>query len=456
MSDEKKKIAFLFGAGAEVGDNFNLPSGFEYMRKSVLERKAGSEYRDALQKFFQRDNYFGSYKYRRDVFNTKITLLQNLLMSEIKSNPDFIKENGQELSIMLSDDNIKQLKQYEEIRDIIETVGICHKKDAIKREQIEKEFSEILKEVNPKYSNLKTNLLKNLFHEKDNGEIDVHFNVGIAGMFDKYFHTIANPVRYSEVNFSKILNYYWACYFTIIEGVVNNLVKSNFILKKYYDKDKLDYSKILNNIKQFTEEIYSISDKNIDCDDSSYYKIIRKELENRKNKVECVGVATTNYYKFAEIVHHNVLYLNGKLSLFEFPEILEVKNVLDADIKVDGSKLFFPFIFGQSFTKPIVNREQIETFYRFSSLLENADFLIILGFNINEDDNHINAFLHDYVKNKKIILVHNQDEHLDIKERLRLDDNSLQNIVCCPVNFGDKNQNIVDKIFEKIYEIAVI
>lgn len=168
--------------------------------------------------------------------------------------------------------------------------------------------------------------------------------------------------------------------------------------------------------------------------------MIRKKNEN----IECVGTITTNYYSFCSKISNNTVYLNGQLKLFECPELLEVVDVSKDNI--DDHVFRFPFLFGQSLVKPIIHLQQIEEFHRFNKILNDTDILVVFGFNINEDDNHINAFLHDFVKHKKILIVTDQkSEQFQAERKLKCS----EHIEYCEVEYGN-NSNVVEKIFDKI------
>ena len=62
--------------------------------------------------------------------------------------------------------------------------------------------------------------MKDLFERTDTDGISFDLNIGVAGSLDSYFHTIIDPYKYSVVRFSKIFNYYWACYFAILQDVL--------------------------------------------------------------------------------------------------------------------------------------------------------------------------------------------------------------------------------------------
>ena len=287
-------------------------------------------------------------------------------------------------------------------------------------------------------------------------------DVNYAGILDKYFYTINNPVKYGPGKFSKLVNYYWACYFCIVQKIVENFDKKDE-LNKYKNSAEIDYGKIVNNLPDFTKKLYGLNQESSKLKNSqienSYYYLINQKLENQKYVNQ--GILTTNYFNFVEQIkvkeNGKYAYLNGRLDYFEIPQLLEVRNLQKDNVPSD--KLFFPFIFGQSFVKPIVHQKQIEEFAKIPAILENADCLVILGFAINEDDNHVNSYLHDYAsqKNKKIIFVSTEEgnEVLEsVKTRLRLENSDNIKIVNVKKNNENyDNKETVAEIFKAIDEI---
>jgi hypothetical protein len=272
-------------------------------------------------------------------------------------------------------------------------------------------------------------------------------NIGVAGSLDSYFHTIIDPQKYGVVKFSKIINYYWACYFTILRSVLHYLYTHGVGEAKGYlcspSFETLDYEKVLMNLKEVTNLIYNPK-LNYSIDGTYYYHIIDNLQKNTWN-LECVGVITTNYYQFCSKIHEKTIYLNGQLKLFERPEFLEVVDLTDND--TDTPTFCFPFLFGQSLVKPIINKRQIDEFYELKKVLDSAEILVVFGFNINEDDNHINAFLHDFASTKKIIIVTNQEpDEFKAEQKLKCD---KSRVVYCKVNYGN-NSDVVKQIFNTI------
>ena len=218
---------------------------------------------------------------------------------------------------------------------------------------------------------------------------------------------------------------------------------------EYIENDKLNYYKIINNILEFTKLLYTYEGYKNKVD--SYYELINKMLSPGQSNIKCSGVLTTNYYKFADIISDDVIYLNGSLNLFEIPETFDVMDLTDRrHTKLNNEKLFFPFIFGQSFVKPIIHKTQIDTFSKAYNLLNDSDVLVILGFNLNEDDNHINSMLNYFVnKGGKIIKVQLKSESKNAHKKIRCNESS---IIYCTVDDYD-NKTVINDLFKLINEM---
>lgn len=80
----------------------------------------------------------------------------------------------------------------------------------------------------------------------------------------------------------------------------------------------------------------------------------------------------------------------------------------------------------QSGVKPIVDAIQIKTFYKMVTFFEECDRLIIIVFNANIDDNHINGLIKNYFENMELIYLDYIDKPREkiIRNVLRLSDSS--------------------------------
>ena len=451
---EKKKVAFFFGAGAEGKGNFDIVSGYEYLKQSLFPQK--DTYQSSLSNFFNNKNcYFSSgYDYTEHTFNGRDFILRNIIRAKCENDINFLNKNIDYIREILTDTEKSSIKEcYKKRGEYHKWLELNLKKinKEKDKQKINAEFEDILTEKIKYYIELKTDFLKNLFKNCDGGRIEYDLNVGVGGILDSYFHTIINPQKYGKVKFSKIFNYYWACYFAILTPVISLLKKkTNNIPEEWMITDSaLNYNHILNNIHEVTKRLYSQDMTALDIE-GTYYCLIKNELDPYKKDIECIGVITTNYYKFCERICNKAVYLNGQLKYFEFPEILEVKDISEEDILKD--KIFFPFIFGQSLVKPIINKYQVDVFKQFEDILNNTDILVILGYNINDDDNHINAMLHSYAKSDKRLIVvgeyNNDDEKKAVSQKLKCKEKDIE---YCTVKYGN-NAEVIDKMFNKILE----
>lgn len=141
------------------------------------------------------------------------------------------------------------------------------------------------------------------------------------------------------------------------------------------------------------------------------------------------------------------------MSLFEFPELLEVRDFSEQKENtaspLSPKHIFFPFIFGQSYLKPVVDKRQTEKFHKFGKILDGSDILVVLGYNINEDDNHVNAFIHGYLKDKgkRLVVVTDNEDEKTIRKKLKAE-GLLGEVKIAKADYKkEKTANIVESIF---------
>jgi hypothetical protein len=133
-----------------------------------------------------------------------------------------------------------------------------------------------------------------------------------------------------------------------------------------------------------------------------YYYIIKSLIDGMKHDVSCI---TTNYTSIAQRItrlsNDKFAYLHGRLSLFEE---LETKYIDDVK-RVNCENTVFPYLLVQSGVKPIISAHQIEEFRKAYEMIDGADHLLILGYGINPDDEHITNFLRDRLRKGKSVKV---------------------------------------------------
>lgn len=241
------------------------------------------------------------------------------------------------------------------------------------------------------------------------------------GVLDEKFHTIISPITLGPDNFWKVINAYTRAYLLLSSEIIHpkkELITEDeytHILEKPYDTMK--------KIKEFARSYRK----------KCYYSIIKKYKRSRNIKI-----ITTNYTSLCKDIcrvnNKNIAYIHGKFGLFEIPDKLQIINIKDDKIQRKfRNELYFPYIAIQSGVKPIIDSTQIKEYNKMLNFLDGSDILIIVGFALNIDDNHINCILRQYLFEKDIEIYffdyENKLTSTILYQRLRLnqnDDNKLK------------------------------
>lgn len=440
---ENLKVAFMFGAGVEGTKNFGLPLGNEFQTNTLIINSDKEKENKALRKYFKKE--YSSDSIHSKTSNERILKcsIENYLQSLDKSKIETISKQDKDY--------------YQAILSKASYNEIFGNQDYNRKDDLNKGCLEFWDDIidyiggdKTKYEKIKANRHYKFFLKKliidENEKLDFSEYIVLSLLLDEKFHTIIDRKKYGVKKFYKVFNYYWHCYFYVVKEIIKYYLNSDrenlSVLKEYIidnEPIELNYTKILENINEFTKCLYSLKLNNEEC----YYHYINKIFEDK-----LVGVITTNYFNFCQKYFSNIdiAYINGQLKYFEFCDDLEVHDAtIDNDI-FNKQKIFFPFIFGQSYVKPIIHEYQIDEFNKVKTILNTADVLVILGYNINSDDNHINAYLHNFAKEKKIIYVTDGADKL--KEKLHLDNDD--NLICLSVDYENETRKIIKQIKEAI------
>ena len=228
-------------------------------------------------------------------------------------------------------------------------------------------------------------------------------NFHTFGHMEKYFHTIISPQAYGRNNFWKVVNHYWFAFFSVADALNKKLKAANYSGRHFELNRDLDvgsaayYGYILSNLQNYLKEIYTLDWREIFESKPSYYDA---QYYKSDANYQVQGIITTNYTPLVKITgldYDQIAYINGEMRCFEYPYELIVEDVVQEGAgEMDG--FFFPFLFTQSAVKPIVAPYQIKEMSKAIGLLEESNILAIIGYGINEDDNHINAVIVDFVR----------------------------------------------------------
>lgn len=228
------------------------------------------------------------------------------------------------------------------------------------------------------------------------------------GLLDEKFHTLISPRELGPANFWKVIDAYTRAYLALTENMISDDISQH----------SNKYLWILNNPKKANEYINKFCKEMSTID--SYYKII-KECDKKDD----FRIITTNYTPLIDIITdiNNIAHLHGKLNWFESPREWKVYDVLDDELP--NKELLFPYIFIQSGVKPIVEEKILMEYSKAIEYLHEVEKLIIVGYRLNLDDNHINSLIRNYILAGKsvIYLDFDNEPRIDILNRLRITQN---------------------------------
>lgn len=228
------------------------------------------------------------------------------------------------------------------------------------------------------------------------------------GILDGKFSTLIAPNILGRGKFWQVVSCYCRAYLTMVQQVL----------------ERDDYDEFLKPTERLIREIRNTSKKK--STEESYYSII-----NKKRAMFDISVVTTNYTLFCEEISElkkdKIAYVHGRIGLFESPRDL---CVYDAEHDRFEREIVFPYLFIQSGIKPIVERRQIEEYGKMIQFMDDAKKIIIIGYRLNYDDNHINSIIRSTIKQgKEVVYLSFNDGKMDFLKRedvinkLRLSDN---------------------------------
>lgn len=252
-----------------------------------------------------------------------------------------------------------------------------------------------------------------IISDKSKKERLINMYPSFMGMIENKFPTIIAPTILGQVKFWQVVSCFCRAYLFLVQQVLQ----------------REDYESFLNPTKKLIEEIRGVSKKK--GDRKNYYTIV-KELSSTHD----FSVVTTNYTLYCEEISgldtKHIAYVHGRIGLFESPKNLCVYDV-EQDI-LNGDTVF-PYLFIQSGIKPIIERRQIEEYSKMISFMDDAESIIITGYNLNNDDNHINSIIRSAImKGKRVVYLAFDDGKMglplrkDIMKKLRIqgDANNLE------------------------------
>ena len=407
-----KEFLVLFGAGAEYG--YKLPSGAKYTKDTILTKN--TTLYEHLEKYYKNrtdENYSGNYR-KEYLFRPDSHAFCELIENAART----LKDQLSKSEIVISEDDNSML-----FVDLLDDKKITKEF----KEKVESSFEQLTyNDNNPNKTTFFT-ALENTY--------------SYYGTVEKDFSCIINPKKAGTVRFWRLVNYFWSAFFSILIPIVGNSDKYSekaFVTREVDGKRvrNVDYLYLLNNLSEILKYIYTnefIDNYTVDKKDDYYFQL--------KEKLPPKYVATLNYTPFVKRIglsNDKIAFLAGELATFERPTELEVFNAVDEHIS--EKDFVFPFLMTQAPLKPIVASYQLREYNKFLNYLEegNIDTIVIIGFSLGESDNHVNALLHEAVKNgKKILYCHYAKDGKDY------DRDKTKQDICNSIHIsGDYSKNV--------------
>ena len=399
------KVAFFFGAGAEADkETFGLPSGADYTLETMLTKK--EEMYCALQDFYKGKgtDYAGQYVklflFARNSHTFREMICDAAIQAETGE-----KENNCDIETK------KFAKLVKKYRKIFE-------KDDKLKDEGDKELEKCLKDKITETSKGIYDIIVDKQKQKEQYK-SLQEHIFYYGVVEKDFATILNPFKTGINRFWRLINYFWSAYFTIFMPLCEK-EKPSWLPVSGGDTKK--YKSILTD---FPDRIIKVLNgynySKVDEGKGNYYSVFRRAFP-------CSYVLTTNYTPF--VAHYfgkeKSTYLAGKLSEFEYPTELLVKDVIEDNCstekeEIKDDRFVFPFLMTQAPIKPIITPLQIKAYAQAIDKLKKASVLIIIGYSLGEADNHINAILRDYIVDEEKRLI-----YCEYSEDKKFDEESIR------------------------------
>lgn len=214
-------------------------------------------------------------------------------------------------------------------------------------------------------------------------------NLIYYGTIEKDFSTITNPEEAGKRRFWRLINYFWKAYFTILIPILDN-TKVYSGLKEYNDNKYKYILEHLFEISSYITDSDCLNDYKYSDNKTNYYKEIKSIFSNHEYKI-----ITSNYTDFSRLElgvdENNIAYLAGKLNWFEAQGRFGIYDFSKNDNCPFDNDIIFPFLMTQAPIKPIIEPKQLREYYKADIFLNESDVLVVLGYNINPNDDHINA-----------------------------------------------------------------
>lgn len=408
----KNEVTFLLGAGAETKE-YGLPSGEDFKKNIILNTK------------------------HNEIFN-----LFNVKNDILLDNQKILKYNA---TSTLYQTIIENKDEYEKIKNefdnndtiIIDYYLKCKMSKNSDRNGNSEDFQKLYKEK------IYDQIIEN--KENDYCELLKFYlkNLSFCSYIDSYFNYLRKVNLYRRES-SRVIKIYYSAF----QIIVNEIGTFKEKISKIKDLDVITRRKMF--FEFLDNEINELINYANNYDDN-YYLLI-KDFKNKYNlkmnihNINYINIITTNYtsicQKVVDIIDEKIAYVHGRLKLFENIKTKEIKEIDE----FQEDDVIMPYIMIPSGIKPIISPYQIKEWYKAISFIDNSKYLIILGYGINSDDEHITSIIRNSINQIVIIFfLYNKEED---EKKYKDSKNKILEIFGC----SDKFYFFKSKEFKKILD----
>ena len=393
--ESNKKLAFLFGAGAEI--DYGMPSGIEFARNILFPSN------DVIKRAEENAKKFGI-----NFLKFTTTDIQGVIKSELDMHKGKIKSFFTELDLKYSEklevpkreyessesdfpyvlsyfankysgDNEKDKKNYSLVKFLISMYVILKgddyvhnfSSDVVQKNKLESFLgaTDLLVLDYKKLLLLSSELVNNIFDSPS-------AESGDAGVLKE----VAKELFEKSLNYQEFLSKFY----------------ENLFVPKEKRRTDSKFRKIASFLFVVQAYVMSKEESKEMPEGPSYYDI----LEFKKDFYE-IHIATTNYTHFLENIGlGETAYLNGKLDKYinlDTFDILSEEKALEC-------KNCVPFIFPQSAVKPLVSIDVMLDYANIYNTFSACDMIAVIGFAFNPDDALLISMFRKLIKDGRKIL----------------------------------------------------
>ncbi len=255
------------------------------------------------------------------------------------------------------------------------------------------------------------------------------------GIIDSDFHTLIYPKVFGREVFWRAVDCFTRAYLCLVKDILNPTVDDKQfyldVLEKPYDT-YLEMKRIIESDERFKR--------------NSYYTELRNIFNTYNNPP--IRIVSTNYTPCCSVItgREDIIHIHGRMDLFENPYKWKVVDAEEAqkNNEAETRELLFPYLAIQSGVKPIIERTQIFEYGKMVEAFDYAEKIIVVGYGINYDDNHVNSIIRSAVENihkQVVVLCFDEtvppkpisDLESELCHKLRLD-NIPSNLIAVPIN----------------------